>query len=49
MSKKIPPAIQASILELETQFSHQENVMALRLGNTVTKICKKRIARFVEK
>ena len=48
MSKKIPPAIQASILELETQFSHQENVMALRLGNAVTKICKKRIARFVE-
>ena len=48
MSKKIPPAIQASILELETQFSHQENVMALQLGNAVTKICKKRIARFVE-
>ena len=29
MSKKIPPAIQASILELETQFSHQENVIGI--------------------
>ena len=49
MSEQIRPAIHASIKELEPNFSHQEKIMAERLGNEVSQICKKRIAKLLTK
>jgi serine/threonine-protein kinase HipA len=49
MSEQINPAIQASIKELEMQFSHQEKIMAERLAKEVAKICKKRITKLLTK
>lgn len=49
MSDKVLLSLQASIEELQPKFSHQEKVMAERLGHEVSSICRKRMAKLLDK